>query len=410
MVNFLKKHTLEDFISLATIFAVVISSLIVDPANLFNGTGFEFPKVEVIRLASIGIIFLGLILEYRNQILGKWGRIIASVLGVGMILSLLVSIDPRITLFGNFFRHQGLLLYLPIAISLVFVFKTFQNKYFNWLLFGILFAAVMNAFRGLLQFRELISDPEKFSLGLYVNGFFGQTNFFSTLLLFGLITSAYFLGRKIELAFKLSHASIVVLMALGIFLSLSRWGILTLFVTVIWILLFELHFKRLLKLSLILFYVLLIPLMFVGSLIYPEYEMHIDIWKKSIIALWEAPLQNKALGFGFDNVNTVFQHYGLFPGLNVDRAHNIILDFLLQLGAFGLAGIIALVGIFVKMWNKIFEDRKIFFLFLMFTVFVLKTVVNEYSVANLYLFFVITTLLLKYLFAEKSVIGDKIEA
>ncbi len=408
--KFLKKRSLEDYITLISIFAVTFSSIILDPSLLYNGTGFEFPKVEVIRLASLLIIFLGLILEYKKHILGIVGKIVCTVLGIAMILSFIVSINPEVALFGNFFRHQGLLLYLPIALSFVFIYKTFQSKYFNLLLFGVLFAAIVNSFRALLQFRELISDPEKFSMGLYVNGFFGQTNFFSTILLFGIIASAYFLGRKIEVAFKLSHASIIILLTFCMFLSLSRWGILTLAIVLIWLLLYELKFTRILKLTMFCFYIALLPAMVLGSLLFPGYEMHIDIWKKSIISFWEAPIQNKLFGFGFDNVNNVFQHYNLFPGLNVDRAHNFLLDIVLQLGLLAVTGIVVVFGFIIKGWNQIFEDRKNFFLFLMFTMFILKTSVNEYSISNLYMFLMISVLMFKNAFAPKSVIGEKIEA
>lgn len=387
--------TTRRVIILIALLALLISSGIIDPSKLYNGTGYEFPKVETIRIASIFIILCGSYLEFQKHFLTRLDKIFIVVSIFTAIFNLVFAINQNVSLFGNVFRNQGILLYLPVFLSLIVIYRIFESRHIKYLFLTILVASFMNAIRALLQFKDLMSDPEKFAKGFYVNGFFGQTNFFSTLMIFGVIAAAYFFGKKLHARNKLPYASLIVLFSVGTFLSLSRWGILTLVLAVSLIIIFELGFKRLLKYILILLYTLLIPGMVLAHYYYPGYEMHIDIWKKSFFAFIDAPIQNKVFGYGFDNLNNVFLSRNAFPGLNVDRAHSFILDTLTQLGAIGTMIFIAPIAISLRFLNRILGDRKLFFVFLAFTAFVVKTAVNEYSIANLYMFLIVSVALVK---------------
>jgi O-antigen ligase len=402
--------TAPRLIIFGALIALFISSGIIDPSHLFNGTGYEFPKVEVLRVLSICIILCGIYLEFQRSFFTKWDKIFITVSTLSIILSVLVSINQQVSIFGNVFRNQGALLYLPILISLVVLYRVFEARHVKYLFITILAASLINAARALLQFKDLLSDPEKFSKGIYVNGFFGQSNFFSALMVFGLIAAAYFFGKKLSARYKLSFASLITLFSVATFLSLSRWGILTLIATAVLIVLYELGLKRLLKYLFILFYILLIPGMALSSAIYPEYEMHFDIWTKSFYAYRDAPILNKIFGYGFDNLNNVFLSRNAFPGLNVDRAHNLILDLATQFGLAGIGLLLAPVVLAIKTINKILDNRKLFFLFLAFTTFILKTTVNEYSISNLYMFFVVSVGLMKLVLTQKRTDDSNIEA
>jgi O-antigen ligase len=113
-------------------------------------------------------------------------------------------------------------------------------------------------------------------------------------------------------------------------------------------------------------------------------------------------------GYGFDNLNNVLQPRGVFPGLNVDRAHNILLDLVTQFGLIGFGLVTIPLAYAFKAIDRVMNDRKLFFLFLAFTAFIFKTTVNEYSISNLYMFFVVAAGLLKLLLHEKhlGVLGD----
>jgi O-antigen ligase len=397
--NSISAKRLIIFGALMTLF---VSSGIIDPIHLFNGTGYEFPKVEIIRVMSIFIILCGIYLEFQKTFFTRLDKIIITVSIISIIASVLVSINQQVAVFGNVFRNQGALLYLPILISMVVIYRVFEARHVKYLFITILAASLINAARALLQFRDLLSDPEKFSKGIYVNGFFGQSNFFSALMIFGLIAAAYFFGKKLSARYKLSFASLITLFSVATFLSLSRWGILTLVVTAVLIVLYELGFRRLLKFAFILFYILLIPGMVLASAVYPEYEMHFDIWTKSFYAYRDAPILNKIFGYGFDNLNNVFLSRNAFPGLNVDRAHNLILDLATQFGLIGMGLLISPVVFAVRALDRIMDDRKLFFLFLGFTTFILKTTVNEYSISNLYMFFVVSIGLMKLVFGREE--------
>jgi hypothetical protein len=85
--NSISAKRLIIFGALMTLF---VSSGIIDPIHLFNGTGYEFPKVEIIRVMSIFIILCGIYLEFQKTFFTRLDKIIITVSIISIIASVLV--------------------------------------------------------------------------------------------------------------------------------------------------------------------------------------------------------------------------------------------------------------------------------------------------------------------------------
>jgi O-antigen ligase len=227
-------------------------------------------------------------------------------------------------------------------------------------LFGIIQKATGNG--KLYWFRELTQGGSPFGPFVNRNHFAGFINMIIFLSLGIALRS-----RKTER--KVLYAFLTVVMALSLFLSLSRGGIVSFFAglaTFIFVILTQSISKK--RLIPIFLFVLALGIYLFSFGISPvierfaqtevSHEQRLVAWQGTLSAFKDFPLFGSGLGT-FEHVFKIYQPEGLIG--YYDHAHNDYLELLLETGIFGvLIGgfffVFVLRGIFKKEW----QDREIY--------------------------------------------------
>lgn len=411
--KFLKTFNyLEDnLIVIVASLAILISPFVVDYSNLPKG--YELPKVSFINAISALIIILGVIKYLGNLYRTRLFKIPKDflILGVVIIIFLfttLVSPHFNIAVYGNSFRDQGLITHLLIVIMAYILYKSITRRNFYLIAVSFVLSAFLQSGAAYLQAIKLAqTDPKALLEGYWVNGTFGQANFFSGRLLIGLIFSSYFIGENLGIKFAGLLKTLLVFATLfivgALLISLSIWGIITAAAAIIVILFFELLPKKIFPY----FFYLIAAAATIGGVYYlyqtTEYNLRIEIWQNlTRLIFTQAETKNMILGYGFDTLGQGFKDWAYFPGFLIDRAHNFFLDILFQIGVAGLA-IVSLVIIkpLISFRNKV-GDRKFAFAFFALFFWLVRSFVHESGIVNLLDFLVVLALSLAFLKVENE--------
>lgn len=404
----------KNLIILITSTTIFLSTIVVDHSDTVSGRGFEYAKVTTIQIGSIILIGLTIsflilntladFIQFKRPAIFKlenynYSLIVFLLFVLAMVVATLISPFADIALNGNTFRYQGLNTYLPIIVSAFIILKSVNFKNWHLLSLAIITSAVVNSVEAYSQFYKLASnDPGMIREGIWVNGFYGQANFFSTHIITAIILTAYYLTVrivKIKLtALKLivpclAFLTLLLLISIAIF-SYSEWGWVALGIAIFLIITYELLPKKLYLVFFIILLVLFFPIAGVIYLFLPRYELRFEIWQKiRDIMIYQNFIDiNDAkytfFGFGFDTLGQLFQNKRIIPNLLIDRAHNIFFDILIQLGVIGFGFFSIIYAKIFRNLKKIVENRVLFFLFLAGLIWMFKSLINEYSIANLY--------------------------
>ncbi len=283
------------------------------------------------------------------------------------------------SLWGTYERQQGLyniIHYLVLFFLILALLKTREDiKRFLWAL--IISASLISAY-GLLQFFNYDFLRWSEDMGR-IFGSFGQPNFFGHYLsvLFPLtLYAAFFLVKRWWGRLLLFLLAVAELICLYGTYSRSAWiAILVVgFIAMVW---FCVHFKKTwLALLMSAAAIALIVAMAIPSARIAVLDRLADYnvrglqrfattfdassgttkirliyWKSAWSAFERAPLERKLIGYGPDNLTGVFVSYyypemAYYEQINSfpDRAHNSLLDDLLQFGVVGLLTLSSLIG------------------------------------------------------------------
>ncbi|MBE0573348.1 hypothetical protein IH575_00390, partial [Candidatus Dojkabacteria bacterium] len=178
-----KPYHLPLIITIVAAFGVAVSPFIVDYATLPKG--YELPKVFFYQIICSIIILLGTVLLLLNAY--KEQRIhlaksfyVVLVLSVLLSLSALLSPYQEIAIWGNTFRYQGLLTYLLMIWASYVVFKVLNKNLWHLISVAIILSSILQCVAAINQFNNLMKiDPELIFEGLWINGTFGQANWFA---------------------------------------------------------------------------------------------------------------------------------------------------------------------------------------------------------------------------------------
>lgn len=335
--------------------------------GIYKGFGFEQIKVLflLVSVTLLGFIWMGKGI--------KWTKI-KTVSGLFILILLLTSLtgtDPKISFLGREPYFQGWILYAYLYLFFLMVNWT-GIKLKNWaiVLAGSATIVSLLATRDWVLLNILGTHVVTYS-GRVVSTF-GQPNFYAGFLLLTL-PFAYYL-RPIGLIG--GFISII-----GIFVSYSRLAILLALVLLILGLIDQLRAKF--KITALIFAVILaalaIGLAFSSGIAGNEFtkplktydpdltsqsvEKRVYIWP----VVWQLFLQRPVLGYGLENINESLADYfetkkhSLFEenldispvlislkDLNIDRAHNYILDLFLFSGILGAGAWIVFVAFLIK--------------------------------------------------------------
>jgi len=367
--------------------------LVYNPGSL--PLGFELGKVFMVQMFAI-IFFVAMFSFFLQRlfealsgnasnrtklIISWWSNRVAAwgypVLVLSCLLTVAYSPYLELSIFGSQFRMAGI--YTQVALIIISVFAYFGYKYINrkLLMLAILFPLIWQAMIGYLDATSL--TWELIQTGYYVNGNFGQANFFAGSMNLGLALTLFILvTRKKHTKYSLiGLISLVVLFLGAIYLSFSTGGLIFAGFLVAIAVFAKLPLSHVVKKFVL---VALIPLFLAAA------SWGVIANEPGRSSIWQATAQvipsHALFGFGTDSLGEEIQKEGLLPGRYVDRAHNIYLDVIYTNGFFQLAIWLALAAyITYKLWKSKAEQKKEAMpLLIILLVFLLSGVFHEKSI------------------------------
>lgn len=398
--NLLKRDSvsiLKLLIILTASVGIAVSPFVVDYNTLPRG--YELPKVLFFQIICSIIILLSTIAFCTKSFKEKSIKIsrsfwIISLISVLFIVSTLLSPHLEIAIWGNYFRLQGAITYLLLLWGAYGVYKSININTWHIISLSFIFSTIIQCGVALNQFNELSTvNPDAILQGIWVNGTFGQANWFAGRLLLAIILSAFYFGlrlntnRTLRVITKVYFGLLIFGFLVTLGLTYSEWGIISAAFAIGIILLYEVLPKRIFAIILTLVAISLI----IGAIFFlrlnTEYNLRIEIYN-SILNIFTQPLSLEQLkiilfGFGFDTLGEVFKDYGLIKGLLVDRAHNFLLDILTQNGLIVLSIFTAFIlNSFINMFNKK-KVRMWDFTFIGVIAWMFRSLIHENGIINI---------------------------
>lgn len=295
--------------------------------------------------------------------------LVPAVLIVGLLIILPFSLDSQISFFGSYERQEGISSYFFYFLwSLILFFNLIAWKNIGGKIYALKtkirrllitanLSASLVALYGILQILNIdfLVWPEPPYITGRALSTFGQPNFFASFLLLTIPLAFYLAYSSKRFWSKTFFAFATVFQIMGLFSTSSRGGLVA-FLLIGFLFLVYLFFASGLKarakvmvsggaaVVLILGIVVLEifnPGRLAGSfnLSTGSFAARVNFFQAAADAILKKPL----FGYGPENSGEVFVKYydndwGIYAdvGANTDRAHNLILDTLLNAGFFGL--------------------------------------------------------------------------
>lgn len=343
---------------------------------------FELSKIVLFRillsfffLAFLLWILAGARLKLVWQSLQKEGRkkvikILTPplVLIIFLLISPLFSIKPMESIWGSYSRQQGVLSYLAyflwallLFFYLLFVYilkgKRSLSRKIKRIILTVIASGSLVALYGVLQIMNIdfLSWPEPPYLTGRALSTLGQPNFLASFLLLVIPLSVYSFFKAKKFWPRFFYLLALILQLACFFFTSSRGGLLALAAVaglMIGRIIFLSSWKRKTK-----FYIVIAFLAcLLGGIFSMEYFIPgrvrslFDLKSGSLAArvyffqaASEAILERPVLGYGLETADDIFikfyeRDWGLFGkvGASADRAHNLVLDILLNTGFVGL--------------------------------------------------------------------------
>ncbi|QQG52482.1 MAG: O-antigen ligase family protein [Candidatus Falkowbacteria bacterium] len=295
--------------------------------------------------------------------------LIPALLIIGLVLILPFSLDWRISFFGSYERQEGissLFFYFLWSLILFVNLLAWRNigsrtwdlkaKIRRILLSANLSATLVGLY-GVLQILNIdfLTWPDEPYLTGRALSTFGQPNFFASFLLLTIPLAFYLAYSSKNFWAKAFFSFAAVFQILGLFSTASRGGLLALVVIgvlfIAYLLLaakFTARIKVLIAAGAFLIFILGIGALevFTPGRLQESFNLSAGSFAARINffhASADAILKKPVFGYGLENAGEVFIKYyendwGIYADVsaNTDRAHNLILDTLLNAGFFGL--------------------------------------------------------------------------
>lgn len=404
--NKIKEPT--NIIILLTSIVVFLSPFVVNYTILPKG--FELAKVHFLNISTAVILLVFLFLLFSKKIKLEKDKLrkallVCLIIIVSFVITTILSSHSNISLYGNSFRDQGLIFYTLITLAAAVCYLTVNKFNQQFIIFALFFSAFIQALIGISQYISLLqSHPDLADDGYWVNGTFGQANFYSTLLVLGFIAGFFVLNlinsKVMKYKFKIPLLTLattfILIIVIANILSYSVFGWITMFIALILLLLYK-YLKKTIFYRIFIVAIILAAIGSVYSLTRIEDNLRIDIWRNSLVHYFNQ-LNSKPIyfvfGFGFDTLGNVFKDAGFFKGVFIDRGHNIFIDIVMQVGIIGIGLSVFLIITILRKLKQIILDPTIFIFFFMIFIYILKTLIHEFSAIHTYLLFILVGILL----------------
>jgi len=376
---------------------------------LIMSGNFFFPFVSPKSLYFMGFVqvifftWLFLIFYFPQYRPRKNPLLVALILFlVVLTLSSVFGENPSYSFWSKPERMTGLLMWFHLFAFFLVISSVFQKK--DWIkIFSISILVGM-----ILSFITFLSKNPAMKGGATI----GNDSFLGTYLLFALFFAIYLMiaARK---EIKIYSSICFLIIFLGLFLSGARAAQYSFLGGLALLFLFYSSFgvqKRYLNIlgKVGLVAVLIVFLLGAIYLFQPDNFIHnwfvekasyarLVVWEKA----WSGFLERPLLGWGPENFEFVFtQHFNPCMFLPVcggeiwfDRAHNIILDTLVNAGILGMLSYLGIfLAIFYLLWKRYFQQKIDFWVAGIFSV-----VLIAYSVQNLTVFDMVSSYMMLFL-------------
>lgn len=291
-----------------------------------------------------------------------------------------VASDLNLAIFGDYDRRFGLITYLSFLLFFFLLFINLKlsdnfNKTVKYLLGVITFSALLISIYGILQYLGL--DIYNWQEPVYrtrIISSLGQPNFLASFLLLSLGSSIAFYTLSLNIYWRIYTILVIFLQLIALVLTDSRGAWLSLIIVIfLSIFLFFKTKRKILFFKTILFTLLLIIFsiyflpnnQFINRLqTFSDFSSGSILARqefyKAAISAWD---KKKLFGYGLEHGGEILVYYyqpdwAVFMLVNdyPDRAHNIILDILLN---FGLLGLIIFIFLVINVIYLLFLKKKL---------------------------------------------------
>lgn len=356
------------------IFAIPILPLYVSTSMMFpfiTGKNFAFRiLVEIAAVLWLGLTVLSKEYRLRNSIM------LLAVLAFTFIVGLadILGVNPYNSLWSSYERMDGYLTILHLCLYFMIIKSVFITRK-DWMIFLNIFV-IVGALVSSVALYQQFEEAEVFR----VSSTIGSPAFLASYLLLVVFIGLILIFNTKKLLLRYIYLLPVVLNSIAIYLTATRGVILSM---VIGIMLFSLIYifvkqdtpkKRLFKKVAL--------LVFVGAIILsvafwtfrdtdliqqnrvfsrfttmfsdPSVTFRLIIWEMA----WEGIKESPVLGWGQENFMIVYTKYFKpeLYGIDIwaDRAHNIVLDWLINAGFSGLFFYLSIFGaVFYSLWSAL---------------------------------------------------------
>jgi len=336
----------------------ILSIILISVLPLFylnsNFNPYEFPKFFLFLLGSLLISQVSIIkIIKKNDIsnpLKNYAVITVLIFWMINLISDLIGFDPKTSLLGSQFRHQGFIT-LTSGVLLFFSLSIFNKervskKWFLLLPLSLFIISSIATIQG-IKFNFL----EDYSIPNYNNrivGTFGNPNFLGGYIV--VLMTYIFLEKSIMGKINIYLKLLLFLTCISsLFFSGSRGSFVSLFSVLLILFLYlflKLPINKILKKT-----VLLLSFIFVIifiALIQDQLSLRISywenrnfIWKNAIEAISKKPL----FGYGQENFEISLPYQRM---IRVDNTHNIFLEILVSSGTVGLFSFIIFIFLILR--------------------------------------------------------------
>lgn len=397
---------------------------------------------QVIFHCLLAIGWIGQLLIINYQCLFNYLKqnkiifILIFLLLLSSIASTIFSIHPAQSLWGSFARQEGLysnIYYLLFFVLLILFLQKNNNQWpkIKHLILTIMLSSFFVSLYGILQYLGLdFLVWENSSLALQrVVSTLGQPNFLGHYLIIVIpltIFGLFFITKKFLPRFFISILITMQLICLLVTYSRAAWVGFAGGLFIFFILNKNIFFKKYFKFPIIIY--ALIILLFIGNNLNLENriksifnfetgsnKVRILTWEAAIDKLKNTEGTRLLLGHGPDTQQSIFAHYyqpewGIYETVNVypDRAHNIILDSLLQFGIIYCYISILLYGYIILKSLKFLKKRDVANKEKYWLTITCLVILTSYFINNLFSFsLVVTSIYLYFVLAILSSIITK---
>jgi hypothetical protein len=314
--------------------------------------------------------------------------------------------DYKVSLYGSYYREQGLLFWINIVIFIICLRNLLSRKNFHYILIAWIISAFIQSSITVIQFIDGGDSLKNVLDAKGTYGSFGQSNFLAGHILIGVIASIYFIENSKELnikvfsKFKYVFITVFCFLFTGLIFSGSLWGIICgIIFSICYFLIDKIKLiPNLLKLIFLLSPVFIYPFELIFGRFFPIFDIrfqYIDAIRKFMIDRLSVGFEDKLkflFGYGFDNLGSTMHKFGYMMNSNPDRAHNIIFDLIYTFGVIGFLVIFLLaLKALLKIKNKGSLSQ---FVLIAFITLWTRNLVNTNSAVNILDFGIVLALLI----------------